>query len=271
VPIHVVGEEKGLPYYAMDVVQGCSLAQVIDRVKGRDPADLTAAEFVEAVAAVALIPSDQIVPGAFGQSWTECCLRVVAQIAEALAHAHERGVLHRDLKPSNVMVTVDGRALLLDFGLAALTGETRLTKSGSQLGSLTYMAPEACWEGGAVDARSDVYSLGVTLYELLALHAPFQASDIAHLQTAIVGGEFPPVRSRNRAVPWDAETVCHKAMDVDPGPPLRHRRGVPCRPAGGARIAPRSARRGRIRGSSHAASAAGIQRARCRWQPCAWR
>lgn len=216
VPIHVVGEEKGLPYYAMDVVQGCSLAQVIDRVKGRDPADLTAAEFVEAVAAVALIPSDQIVPGAFGQSWTECCLRVVAQIAEALAHAHERGVLHRDLKPSNVMVTVDGRALLLDFGLAALTGETRLTKSGSQLGSLTYMAPEACWEGGAVDARSDVYSLGVTLYELLALHAPFQASDIAHLQTAIVGGEFPAVRSRNRAVPWDAETVCHKAMDVDP-------------------------------------------------------
>lgn len=216
VPIHVVGEEKGLPYYAMDVVQGCSLAQVIEQFKDRDPADLTGADFVAAIAAAALIPSEQIVPSAFGHSWTECGLRVVAQVAQALAHAHERGVLHRDLKPSNVMVTVDGRALLLDFGLAALTGETRLTKSGSQLGSLTYMAPEACWQDGVVDARSDVYSLGVTLYELLTLRPPYQAPDIAHLQAAIVGGAFPPIRGINRAVPWDAETVCHKAIDAEP-------------------------------------------------------
>ncbi|MBL8769156.1 MAG: serine/threonine protein kinase, partial [Planctomycetes bacterium] len=216
VPIHVVGEEKGLPYYAMDVVQGCSLAQVVERVKGRDPTELTGADFVDAVATAALIPADQVVPDAFGHSWTECCLRVVAQVALALQHAHERGVLHRDLKPSNVMVTIDGRALLLDFGLASLTGETRLTKSGSQLGSLTYMAPEACWQDGVVDERSDVYSLGVTLYEILTLRPPYQASDVAHLQTAIVGGAFPPVRSVHRAVPWDAETVCHKAIDVEP-------------------------------------------------------
>ncbi|MBK6940040.1 MAG: serine/threonine protein kinase [Planctomycetes bacterium] len=216
VPIHVVGEEKGLPYYAMDVVQGCSLAQVIDQFKDRDPAELTGADFVGAIAAAALIPSEQVVPSAFGHSWTECGLRVIAQVAQALAHAHERGVLHRDLKPSNVMVTIDGRALLLDFGLAALTGETRLTKSGSQLGSLTYMAPEACWQDGVVDARSDVYSLGVTLYELLTLRPPYQAPDIAHLQAAIVGGAFPPIRGINRAVPWDAETVCHKAIDVEP-------------------------------------------------------
>src|SRR5690606_29805963 len=126
------------------------------------------------VAARAGQPLHDPLPDTFGGNWIRTVSRIVARMAWAAEHAHERGVVHRDLKPSNAMVTPTGRVLLLDFGLAAADGTSRLTRSGAFLGTLHYTAPEQLL-GEPADPRTDVYSLGVTLYELLALRPPFDA------------------------------------------------------------------------------------------------
>lgn len=93
----------------------------------------------------------------------QACCRLVLQVAEALHHAHELGVLHRDVKPSNIVVTPSGRAMLLDFGLATTSEASRITRTGTAMGSLPYMPPEYLSSGTAdADRRADVYSLGVT-------------------------------------------------------------------------------------------------------------
>jgi serine/threonine protein kinase/tetratricopeptide (TPR) repeat protein len=214
VPIYTVGEEKGIPFFAMERVEGKSLSELLEPLKGRDPSKLTGRDM-----AFAILGHDgpdlEVLAERLGPTWIQAALRIAQQVAEALAHAHERGVVHRDIKPSNILVTRDGRAVLLDFGLAALRGANKLTKTGSALGSPQYMAPEVYASGGDVaDPRTDVYSLGVTLYELLALQVPF-GGDSEELMARILSGEFVALRHLNPLVSWDVETVCIKAMDVD--------------------------------------------------------
>jgi tetratricopeptide (TPR) repeat protein len=127
--------------------------------------------------------------------------------------------VHRDVKPSNVLLTVDGRARLVDFGLtssAAAGGAERITRTGSQVGTLHYMSPQQL-RGAELDARADVYSLGATLHELLTLHPPFDAEDRVALERRILEGRPDPIRARNRKVSVDAETVCLQAMALEPG------------------------------------------------------
>jgi tetratricopeptide (TPR) repeat protein len=125
-------------------------------------------------------------------------------------------VLHRDIKPSNVAVTPAGRVVLLDFGLAGLEQDARLTTSGSALGSVLYMAPEqVAGRVDEIDVRTDVYALGVTLYELLALEPPFASTDAQQVRASILEDPVPALRARNRAVPRDLELVCLKAMERD--------------------------------------------------------
>jgi tetratricopeptide (TPR) repeat protein len=145
-------------------------------------------------------------------------VRIVRDVARALAHAHARGVLHRDVKPSNVMLTPEHEVRLVDFGLAEVADAGRLTRSGAQLGSLHYMAPEqVLGRGGEIGPRTDVYGLGVTLYELLTLRVPFDAPDPRALQRRVVEGHPPSPRRFNRQLSDDLVTVCACALDPEPG------------------------------------------------------
>lgn len=210
VPIHAVGEDAGVPWFVMDLVVGRDLGKVLQQVAGRDRSELTGTD---------LAPDPQRAGYLYAGSWEEACLRVARQIAEALAHAHQRGVVHRDVKPANIMLTADGseRALLFDFGLAAVAGAGRLTRSGAQLGSLQYMAPEQVrGELDRIGPHTDVYGLGVTLYEMLTLTPAFAAQSDPELILLVQQGEARSVRDVNPTISWEAATVCATAMDVDP-------------------------------------------------------
>ncbi|MBK8098810.1 MAG: protein kinase [Planctomycetes bacterium] len=213
VPIYMVGEDAGIPFFAMAHIAGCSLADVLARVHDRRPDELTGKDLAAAIAAHIDSAVPEPLPELFAGTWVECVTRIVARMGNAAQHAHERGVLHRDLKPSNAMVTPTGRVLLLDFGLAAAAGTAKITRTGSQLGTLHYMAPEQLRDG-AVDARTDVYALAVTLHELLALRAPYHADSAETLRQRILEGLPPPLTAVS--VPTDLQTIARCGMDLDP-------------------------------------------------------
>ena len=141
----------------------------------------------------------------------------VARIADALDHAHRQGVIHRDVKPSNILLDLDGNPHLTDFGLAGrTTASASQSVDGKILGTPVYMSPEqAQSEIGLVDARTDVYSLGVVLYELLTGEVPFRGS-LRMVRLQVVGEDPRPPRRCDEAIPRDLETICLKAMAKEP-------------------------------------------------------
>ncbi|MBI4568441.1 MAG: protein kinase, partial [Planctomycetes bacterium] len=182
VPVFGVGEAEGLHYFAMEFVEGATLADIIARER------IT----------------------------FERAAGLVIQAAKGLAHGHERGVVHRDVKPANMMVTGEGRLMIADFGLAAEEEAETLTRTGDVMGTPAYMSPEQARGARAeIDARSDQYSLGVTLYEMLTLTRPFQADDMHAVLIAVVNDDPVPPRRVNAAVPRDLETIALKAMEKD--------------------------------------------------------
>lgn len=210
VPIHTVGEADGVPYFAMDLLAGASLAETLARLEAREVATLSGRD---------LAPPGAEASYLFEGSWEEACVRVVSQVALALDYAHQRGVVHRDVKPSNVLITAQApcRAVLLDFGLAASKSAAELTRTGTLMGSLKYMAPEqARGESEAIGPRSDVYSLGATLYELLTLRSAVEGESETELLVALQSGERTPLRAANPRVSWELETVCLTALEHDP-------------------------------------------------------
>jgi WD40 repeat protein len=162
-----------------------------------------------------------------GRQYWQSVARVGMQVADALAHAASQGILHRDIKPSNLLLDDTGNVWVTDFGLAKASSDSDdLTHTGDVVGTLRYMAPERF--NGQGDLRSDVYSLGLTLYELLALRPAFDEADRNKLVKQVMHDE--PVRPRklNPGVPRDLETVVLKAIARDPG----HRYQTPAEMAG---------------------------------------
>ncbi len=253
VPVFGVGEHEGVPYYAMQYIEGRSLDVVLRQLdgarresvrtrpateagSGHMPAGphtglLTRryAERSDAAGAGEIVPPPATETGGSDAEMAsspssipvlaelQSCrkvARMAMQAAEALAHAHAYGVVHRDIKPSNLLLDVQGTLWVTDFGLAKAEGNDELTSPGDVVGTLRYLAPERFV--GKADARSDIYSLGLTLYEMLTLEPAFRSSHRAQLTHAILHDEPARPRRLDRRIPRDLETIVLKAIAKDP-------------------------------------------------------
>lgn len=218
VPVHAVGNYQGVHYYAMRYIDGHALDAVIAALsyQKRLPqlpknTEVTNAE-CEAEAQPDISAAEQwTVPPAY-----QIVVRLGIQAASALAAAHEDGIIHRDIKPSNLMLDKKGKLWITDFGLARRMTDHSLTATGDVLGTLRYMSPEQSkGQTALVDGRSDVYSLGATLYELLALE-PAMAGENSPAMLRAIEQQMPISLKQHRPdVPRDLVTVIEKAMAKD--------------------------------------------------------
>jgi serine/threonine protein kinase len=262
VPVHAVGYERGVHYYAMQLIEGQSLAAMIREL--RQIAQSKAAGQVSNDAAQSPL-ANELVPSGFGlpnltsvtgektgpyvpssatgkvkapapepttnqaaaalpterSVKSRHFFRRVAHLglkaAEALEHAHQQGVIHRDVKPANLLVDVRGNLWITDFGLALFQSDMGLTTTGELLGTLRYMSPEqALAKRALVDHRTDIYSLGVTLYEVLTLQPAFNGSDRQELLQQITQEDPTPPRGIDKGIPVELETIVLKAIAKTP-------------------------------------------------------
>lgn len=232
VPVYSVGCERGVHYYAMQFIAGHTLSQLISDVRLHregDPASPSQDRLgpslplpgLRASESSKFSPSERGTLGTFASSdkisWSRTAARLMIQAAEAVEHAHQRGVLHRDIKPSNLMVDETGSLWVTDFGLARVDVDAGVTMSGDLVGTLRYMSPEQVHGIGAhVDHRCDIYSLGATLYELLILRPAFEGSDRNHLIRQIAEADPVRIRKHDASLPVELETIVQKAMQKYP-------------------------------------------------------
>ncbi len=214
VPVFGVGRHGQLHYYVMQYIDGVGLDAVLSKLpeilgaggaaKPENDAGGSGTTAVRTAEAASLLARDY---------WHNVA-RVGMQVAEALSHAHGHGVVHRDIKPSNLLMDNEGRVWVTDFGLAKQEAAEAITMSGGLVGTLRYMAPEQF--DGHADARSDIHSLGLTLYELLVLTPAFAETSHRELVRLKTTTEPAPVRTGNPGVPRDLATIVEKACALAP-------------------------------------------------------
>ena len=141
-------------------------------------------------------------------------IAIGSQIAQGLAKAHEKGIVHRDIKPANIHLTDDGVVKILDFGLAKLRGQKKLTKEGTTVGTVAYMSPEQA-RGEEVDQRTDIWSLGIVLYEMVTGQLPFKGDYEQAVVYSILNEESEPMTGLRTGVPLELERIARKAMAQD--------------------------------------------------------
>jgi hypothetical protein len=246
VPVYGVGHERGVHYYAMQLIDGQSLAALIEELRPREarkvaepssaaiPAGRSEATAGKAASAVDAPMPDG--PGLYGAETAAAhhasfsterstrrvhFFRRIAQLiqkaAEAVEHAHQAGIIHRDIKPANLLLDAGGNLWITDFGLAFFQSATSLTMTGELLGTLRYMSPEqAGGQRSLIDQRTDIYSLGATLYELLTLRPIFDGTDRQALMEQILHTEPQPPRAIDRSIPPELETIVLKAIGKAP-------------------------------------------------------
>ncbi|MHC4971847.1 MAG: serine/threonine-protein kinase [Planctomycetota bacterium] len=216
VPVHDLDHHAGQWYYVMDLVDGQPLSEVIAQLKtlGERPSEEDLARL-----ATHGLPGTAALcgTGTGDRAYFIRVARMFAGVAEGLELAHQEGIIHRDIKPSNLLLDADGALKIVDFGLARFDDDTlSMTVTGDLLGTPLYMSPEqAMAKRITLDHRTDIYSLGATLYELLTLQPPFEAKDLADLCSRIITKDPVLPRRASPRIPRDLETIVCKAMEKD--------------------------------------------------------
>lgn len=223
VPVYAVGCDRGVHYYAMQFIDGQTLATMIREMREQaglaptDPAETRASDDMgdePTTPPVAAISTER---SAKNPAYFQSLARLAVQAAEAIEHAHQLGVIHRDVKPANLLLDQRGNLWITDFGLAHCQSQAGLTMSGDLVGTLRYMSPEqALAQRINIDHRTDIYSLGATLYELLTLEPVFAGKDRQELLREIAFEEPRRPRSINPAIPVELETIILKMMEKNP-------------------------------------------------------
>jgi eukaryotic-like serine/threonine-protein kinase len=226
VPVYFVGSERGVHFFAMQFIDGLTLAQVLERQRqggaapaGGEPTTDYPPPPAPAAGVADTAPQAQATtePAPRDPAYFRRVAEWGVQAAEALEHAHQLGIVHRDIKPGNLMLDGQGKLWVTDFGLARLGADSGLTGTGDLLGTLRYMSPEQAQAKRVVlDHRSDVYSLGVTLYELLTGQPAVGGSSREEILRQILFAEPRRPRQLNRAIPLDLETIILTASAQEP-------------------------------------------------------
>ena len=243
VPVYAIGEQDGEYFYAMELIEGPSLNVVVRELRRtreqalRHSGTEARSDTVETSLPPWLLEtlsastedsppncqheqapvSDSSSSLTAGGGYFDTIAGMIAEVADALDYAHEQGVVHRDIKPSNLLLSPDGRLSVNDFGLARMLEQPGMTMTGEFMGSPLYMSPEQITAGRTpLDHRTDIYSLGATLYELLTFQPPFPGERRDQILAQIIHKEPTPPRRLDRKVPIDLETICLNAMEKDP-------------------------------------------------------
>ncbi|HRX80119.1 MAG TPA: serine/threonine-protein kinase, partial [Pirellulaceae bacterium] len=217
VPVYAVGSDRGVHYYAMQMIDGSTLAELIENMRRANSpdADQKSPNQNDTIArhSTVLVSSSSA-----RQRYYQSVVRMVHQAAVAIQHAHQYGIVHRDIKPANLLLDSVGKIWVADFGLAQIQSEaSNLTRTGDPMGTLRYMSPEqAVGRRDELDHRTDIYSLGVTLYELLTLRPAIEGEGYREMLNNVALHDPPSPRSIDPALPVELDTIIRKAIAKAP-------------------------------------------------------